>query len=352
MPVLLRTRLRRSTQSAQGWARARLARRRSIRRIILLYWRRGANFGDDYLFETMRRHLALRHPSVAVVGSDLDLPGVWPNQTDLVIVCGGGIWGSDGRGRLAEGRLERWRRLPCPLVVAGLGIDSFHASAADEFRELVDLAALFGVRNRASWSVADELGCGDRVLWAADTSFLEPLQLARAPEPGLVGVNLRPPVAGVLGYDAGRVADSVRRAFGRVEATVLCRAGRQSDVEACRRIDPACPPTWRISLFERAELFVSARLHGFLLCAQNGVPCVPLVYSPKIMNNLADLGAAELAVPLDADDLAAELAAKAELARAPATQAKLAAGVAAARERMRRFLLRLAEVLDGWASAG
>jgi polysaccharide pyruvyl transferase CsaB len=95
-------------------------------------------------------------------------------------------------------------------------------------------------------------------------------------------------------------------AVARGVARLIERAGRQAQARALP-IDPAQAAA-ELATFEAA---VSMRLHGLILCALAGTPCVPIGYDPKVAGTATLLGIGELVAPLrelEAADVARRLA--------------------------------------------
>jgi polysaccharide pyruvyl transferase WcaK-like protein len=90
---------------------------------------------------------------------------------------------------------------------------------------------------------------------------------------------------------------------------------------------------------------VSVRLHGLILCALAGTPCVPITYDPKVAGTAARLGLADLAVPLA--DVSTDLVAdRLKRVATGARRASVEAGVVALRAEATRVAEMVASVVS------
>jgi hypothetical protein len=92
------------------------------------------------------------------------------------------------------------------------------------------------------------------------------------------------------------------------------------------------------------DVVVSVRLHGLVLAAAAGIPCVGLAYDSKVDGFLAGLGLGEQALPLDATGAAIRAAIDRALSD-PTLGDRMAGGVAAARARTAELIPMLAAIV-------
>lgn len=127
--------------------------------------------------------------------------------------------------------------------------------------------------------------------------------------------------------DRGLLADLIDR--GLVPADLAARSREQSveTIEAAGH------------LFSQAGLVVAMRLHGLILAALAGSPCAALSYDPKVSAAAAalDCPCHDLAIPQNAEALAASWTGQLDQPQSAATLARLRAETATHRALLERF---------------
>jgi polysaccharide pyruvyl transferase WcaK-like protein len=256
-------------------------------------------------------------------------------RVDLLVVGGGGLF--NDHWPLLIPRYLAWivaaRLVGARVAWIGIGVGPVRHRA---WRWLAWLAARLSetvlVRDRAS---ADLLGGTSRRVEVIPDPvlFLQPPSPAR-PQRAL-GLIVREPVHGrepdiarmvellttfaAAGRSSGlrprllMMAPTADRAFAERVADRLARDGNRPPIET---LGPSAAQAWRqLGMLQAA---VSVRLHGVLLSAIAGVPCVPIAYDDKVVAAAERLGLGDVVIDPDralADAVARSLAAVQEPAR-------------------------------------
>lgn len=264
-----------------------LAKVTNRRRIFIATWRTGGNFGDDYLARAMESFVRRSAPGGRIVHTNLYLDSYRTNPEDLLIVGGGGVWGAKGNGRLDRSLYRAWMSARCPLALANISFESFDPLAGEQLKELASKAELFSVRDEASWTTASRILGDGRVLFAADTSYLDPIRVERSPVPGRIGVNVCNPAqgGGVTVESFPGIADGIARlrdlGYG-LRCVAMRNGGPSPDYLFCRKIDPSCPEAFSPDVFRECELFIGIRFHSVLLALQNRIPVIAIACTQKV----------------------------------------------------------------------
>jgi polysaccharide pyruvyl transferase WcaK-like protein len=182
------------------------------------------------------------------------------------------------------------------------------------WRRLARLAARLSepvfVRDRAS---AILLGGGPKIRVAPDMAFFNPPPPTRRRDP-VLALIVRPPVrsgsepaaslertlsaVAACGAAAGLeprlqlMAPDVDRLFAeRVGLRIQAELGVRPRIEVLGRTSPEA-----LERLAACELVASVRLHGLILAAIAGVPCLPIAYDPKITAIAHQLGLDEVVI--------------------------------------------------------
>jgi polysaccharide pyruvyl transferase WcaK-like protein len=234
-------------------------------------------------------------------------------RADLLLVGGGGLL--NDHWPLVIPRYLGWvvaaRMVGTRVAWIGVGVGPIRRRA---WRWLARLAARLSapvlVRDEASAELLG--GRSNRVSVIPDPAlFLEPPKAAR-PGP-IMGLIVREPVHGREPYvvalvellariaDAGRTSGltprlllmdpAADRAFARRVADRLARDGSRPASEA---LGPSVERAWQ--QLGELQVAVSVRLHGVLLAAMAGVPCVPIAYDGKVTTAAERLGLGDVVI--------------------------------------------------------
>lgn len=273
----------------------------------------------------------------------------------LLVLSGGGL--IHDHWPIVIPRYLAWsvlaRALGVRIAWVGVGVGPIeHAWARGAAAATVRLASLVTVRDEDSAAWVRRVAPTARPRVVPDPAFFLP-RPARAGGSG-TAIILRQPVPADA-HLAPRLADALaglaraRMAAG-TRVTILTMERGLDDAyaaEIARAIGADGPvpevravpvePRAALELLAGFEAAVSVRLHGLILCALSGTPCLPIAYDPKVVATAARLGLGDLAVPLaevSADLLAAGLdrvaagAARASVEEGLATMRSEAATVA------------------------
>jgi polysaccharide pyruvyl transferase WcaK-like protein len=235
----------------------------------------------------------------------------------LLIVSGGGL--IHDHWPIVIPRYLAWsllaRSLGVRIAWVGVGVGPIeHAWARHAAAAMVRLAGLVTVRDEVSAAWVRRLVPGTQVHVVPDPAFFLRRQapgggggtaiIVRQPVP--TDAHLAPHLAQALaGFARARIATG-----GRV--TILTMERGLDDAyaaEIARAVAPGAAPGLGIravpiepdaalELLAGFDEAVSVRLHGLILCALSGTPCLPIGYDPKVLGTAARLGLADLAVPL------------------------------------------------------
>ena len=192
-------------------------------------------------------------------------------------------------------------------------------------------------------------GQSERVRVIPDPAVFVAVPARRLPEP-VLGLIVRGPVDGAdepqvtnlvellaalatAGRGAGletrllMMAPEADRAFAERVADRLARDGERPSIDA---LGPTPGELWR--QLGGLEAAGSIRLHGLLLAALAGVPCVPVAYDAKVTHAATALGLGDLVID-PGDDAGATAAGRLAAARAPERTRAVAQRVAELRGR-------------------
>jgi polysaccharide pyruvyl transferase WcaK-like protein len=302
------------------------------------------NLGDELILAGIERLLAPIPIEVAILfgGPSLDETAAFPGasrrtpwrhlptprairdlrRVDLLVVSGGGL--INDHWPLLIPRYVAWvvaaRMAGIPVAWIGVGVGPIRRRA---WRWLARLAARLSgpvlVRDERSARLLGGVDNGVGVM-PDPVLFLDPPAPAR-PRP-VMGLVVREPVHGrepdaaaliellARFAAAGRAAGllprlllmdpAADRAFARRVADRLARDG---DCPPADTMGPSVARAWQ--QLGELQVVVSVRLHGVLLAAAAGVPCVPIAYDDKVTAAAERLGLADVVVaPAGVDDAA------------------------------------------------
>ncbi len=229
------------------------------------------------------------------------------NQSDLVVVGGGGQWPESAFFRAGD-----WfaRRLTAPLMVVGISATRADDEVRDRTLPLIDKAAFFHVRDPETREI---LGNHPGVVAGVDLFWWMPWNEAGdhdAPAP------VRPATAALALRDWGLEAWDPRAVVATVRerCQVLpfpfhygSMAGNPKsqvdDREFLVRLGlPEVPAAWTPEPARRADLTVAMRFHAVQVAVRFGKPVIGLDVDPKIRRFFDEHGVGELCVALGDPD--------------------------------------------------
>ena len=199
-----------------------------------------------------------------------------------------------------------------PVMLYANGIGPVHKPAnRRRVKRAVERAALVTLRDHSSARELQEMGVKRPDLHVtADPVFnLSPAPhergeelLARGqlpPETPFVAVSVREwPGTGNFPQALAAVCDHIRRAYGLEILFVMMQPDhdraatqqvRQAMEEPSNLLDAACTPQELMAVLGQAKLCVAMRLHTLIFAARMAVPCIGLVYDPKVESYLQEL---------------------------------------------------------------
>jgi len=273
-------------------------------------------------------------------------------RSDGLVISGGGL--VNDYWPLVIPRYLAWvlaaRLVGRPVVWAGVGVGPVRRTP---WRILAGIAFALSssiiVRDRASESVAARLIPAASVVVAADPAFAMEA-VARAGRFG-VGIIIRSPAPGDerhLKRLVDALASAIVTLLGRGLTVDILTMHPSEDGAITAALHSALPDAARRAVVWKPlpadpyaaaaalgayDVLVSARLHGLILGAVAGVPCVTIVYDAKVGAAAALLGSSDVAIPL-ADLTAARLEAAITILADPRRGEKLAEHLRAQRDHL------------------
>lgn len=178
-------------------------------------------------------------------------------------------------------------------------------------KRAVERAALVTLRDRSSANELREMGVKRPDLYVtADPVFNLPpaakergeelLRSAQLPEDKpFVTISVRNwPGTGEFPRQLAALCDHLRRSYGMEILFLLMQPGHDRDMtrqvrqameEPSYLLDADCTPRELMAVLGRAKLCVAMRLHTLIFAARMAVPCMGLVYDPKVESYLQEL---------------------------------------------------------------
>lgn len=178
-------------------------------------------------------------------------------------------------------------------------------------KRAVERAALVTLRDRSSANELREMGVKRPDLYVtADPVFNLPpapeergeelLRCAKLPQgASFAAISVRNwPGTGDFPKQLAGLCDHLRRTYGMEILFLLMQPGhdrattnqvRELMEEPSYLLDTACTPRELMAVLGRAKLCVAMRLHTLIFAARMAVPCIGLVYDPKVESYLQEL---------------------------------------------------------------
>lgn len=204
---------------------------------------------------------------------------------------------------------ERFHK-PVMLYANGIGPVSKPANRR-RVKKAVERAALVTLRDRSSAKELQDMGVGRSDLYVtADPVFNLPpapekrgqelLETARLPQGvPFAAVSVRDwPGTGEFPRQLAALCDHLRRAYGMEILFLMMQPGhdraatqqvRQAMEEPSYLLEESCTPQELMAVLGKARLCVAMRLHTLIFAARMAVPCLGLVYDPKVESYLQEL---------------------------------------------------------------
>lgn len=280
--------------------------------LFVCAWTEGKNFGDDYLATAVTKYLAQECPTRPIIQTGLDFDHHCLTRKDIVIIVGGGLWGPSGSGDLDDRLYNRWMRTRARLIIANIGIESFVPRSTDRLIHLVKKAEVFSVRDLASYQIVTNLHLGHKVLWGADSSFLNPIRVTRDANPGCLAVNLCGPEVeehyrSFPILDVAKAISELRHHGHELKGLVLGYNPNLSDYKYCRLVDEETFPEFSTIPYEKCSICVGTRFHSIVIALQNEIPTIAINYSSKVRRLMDEYGLSDFCLEPDDKHFAARL---------------------------------------------
>jgi polysaccharide pyruvyl transferase CsaB len=160
---------------------------------------------------------------------------------------------------------------------------------------------LITVRDEGSNALLREIGVTHEIHTCADPSFLVEADLEAADAiidkaglagKSIIGVSLRPwPAADEWIAEAASAIPGVCDSLGATAAFIPLQESEDAPIgEGSVVLRHGGDPQVAKGLIARCDLVVGMRLHSLIFAAGAGVPCVPIVYDPKVSSFASEAG--------------------------------------------------------------
>ena len=257
------------------------------RKLYVAAWVDGKNYGDDYLSETITRFLNKKYKKYKIIQATLDLKKCKINKNDVVLLAGGGLWGPSGTGCLEENLYSIWTNTKAKLIVANMGIESFDPIYSKQLIKFIKKADLISFRDKKSFLIAKGVSKDASLIWGADNTFLNTINVTRNPIPKCIGINLCGPETEnhIKKYSMDNITENISKLkdYGySIKSTVFSYGETSSDYNYCKEIDSECLKEFSIRPYENCEIFIGMRFHSIVLALQNNIPVIAINYSDKV----------------------------------------------------------------------
>ena len=308
-------------------------RRKKYRVVMSGYYGFG-NAGDDAILEAIQQaiHQASDEVAVTVLSNDPELTRrvyhmdalprfqLFPvlralRRCDALLSGGGSLLQDRTSTRsllyyLSVIRAAEWMGKPVMLYANGIG-PVHKRENRRRVKRVVERAALVTLRDRSSAQELRDMGVGRTDLHVtADPVFhLDPAPAQRAAEllrqagipegSTFCAISVRPwEDTDGFPQKIAALCDHLRRKHGLEILFLLMQPGRDREISqkirGCMKersylLDIPCIPRELMAVLGQARLCVAMRLHTLIFSARMAVPCVGLVYDPKVESYLNEL---------------------------------------------------------------
>lgn len=386
----LRTEGRPAPRSAWGWLR-----NRGRRGLDFILWRLGRHWGFHYStyqdrLDSNRGDSAIRRATVQLLRQacpgpleitefgweqiDEAFAALANAGADLVVIAGGGYISCNGAGELPARflrHLDVYRRLSCPIIGFGLGLNCLSSHQTGQPRLSAQAMASLGQFTRllALLSVRDEV---TRQALASGEVIPDPALLLdagagalprRSPGDGIwLGLNLafHGPASTLLLARLFPIIVEVLRTFGRnhrlgviyfVHSDAERLIPRLLRAEGITLTVVDGPPEEMLSWYGMLDIHLCEMLHSCILAANRGIPTLNLAYDSKnwAFHRLMGMGDILPAATADAEEILDHLSGM--LKRRDALSQAILLRKGELRRDMDGFLVQVARLLSGEAGA-
>ncbi len=280
------------------------------KKILLVWYQRGDNFGDVLLYQTSKAYLESAGYCVESheVGDSERRIAEHANQCDFMMFAGGGII-ERYVPLVIQNIGELIQILQVPYGVIGLGIGTFdYHEYAEAFRCWVDQALFFYVRDAATRDYLNRLTGNLKVVFSGDVVFGNRLIVRHIRTGDKIGLNLRNiPYVDIQGDFDWNELNCV---LNEVKCSVMIpdsnsqisnlkrRFDNLNELENYESLSRNLKIERTISAIQKCNIIIAMRFHVVLVSALLGIIPIPILYCPKVRYLAEQLGITDLAIEL------------------------------------------------------
>lgn len=280
------------------------------KKILLVWYQRGDNFGDVLLYQTTKEYLEDAGYCVESheVGDSERKIAEHANRCDFMIFAGGGII-ERYVPHVIQNIGELIRLLQVPYGVIGLGIGTFdYHEHADAFRCWVERALFFYVRDIATRDYFNLLTGNLKVVFSGDVVFANKRIVKNTIVGDKVGLNLRDiPYVDIQGefdwYQLNRILNEIKCSIMIPDCNSQISNLRKkfenlNELENFKSLSQNLKIEKTISAIQKCNIIIAMRFHVVLVSALLGIIPIPILYCPKVRYLTEQLGITDLAIEL------------------------------------------------------
>lgn len=270
---------------------------KKFRKILLLWYPTGKNFGDYYIYKTVSNYLISW--GYQVINMDVGLPyshiAKFARKCDLLWFAGGGIIERDIPNIIKNFREFHQRSHGIKYGITGLSIGEFdYSESSDQLNYWVNNALFFYSRDDYTASELNKIASSNKIISSVDVVFAYDFNLNATSNPPSLGVNLRYlPYTDLSGdfewekWDNAIVKSTSLRVIGIPD---------QHDVstKVAFSMDSFYSPEEALKAISKSNYVIAMRFHVVLVAARLGIPCIPICYCPKVERLAEQLGISAL----------------------------------------------------------
>lgn len=280
------------------------------KKILLLWYQEGDNFGDVLLYQTTKEYLeAARYDIESHEVGDFETAiAEHANQCGFLIFAGGGI--IEKYVPTVIQKIEEFEALlQVPYGVIGIGIGDFdYREYSDAFRKWVNQAAFFYVRDKETQAYLNALIGGEKVRFSGDVVFANETVVRDKNTGNGIGLNMRDiPYADIQGeFDWTVINEMIDKAGCNIlipdcnnqMAYLNTKFENMADMERYESLNREEKVSEVIAAIKKCHILVAMRFHVVLVAAIMNVIPIPVLYCPKVRYLAKQLGIMDLAIEL------------------------------------------------------
>lgn len=275
-----------------------------MKKVLLLWYTIGKNFGDVLIYKTIRNLLESNNIITDYIDVGLPCNEILSkaNQYDYLIFAGGGII-ERGVPNVIRYFKEDYHLLKVPYGVVGLGVGGFdYSEHKDSIRFWIENSSFFYTRDKFSYNkLVDTCGWSEKlrdgvdVVWSNENIYSNICGIGKE-----LGYNLRD----VPYLDIWPDMDwkQLKRILNinNYLYEISDESKQTSKVDLSR--EGIYSPDKCFSEIISCKTIIAMRYHVILVAAANGIPCIPIMYCPKVENLSKQLGIREYSVYVEEID--------------------------------------------------